>query len=52
MTASRSQPVLEDLVHIVIHLDDPTLSERACRALDALLAAHNDTHRTGEMEWC
>ena len=42
MAARGSDHALKDLVVAVEHADDPLLYDRACRALGALLAAHED----------
>ena len=39
---STCQRELEDLVEDLIGADDPTLYDRACHALSALLGEHDD----------
>ena len=40
---SRWISSLQELVTVTVEADDPTLLQRACAALDMILAEYNDT---------
>ena len=42
MIAGSAERTLEELAAVIVDSDDPALCERACRALDALLASAGD----------
>lgn len=53
MSSSASDRTLMELVMTVFSADDPELNDRACRALGALLAEHDDAaDRFDLFEWC